>query len=109
MAAGVGMPAGLDAEGVRMNAETLTALRGSIAKWRAIVAGTGINRGPSDCPLCKLFFFVRRCVGCPVFERTGETGCGGTPYSDYEKNGELEVAKAELDFLISLLPEGESA
>lgn len=88
---------------------TLEALRGSVKKWQAIVDGTGKNRGPSDCPLCKLFFFVRLCVGCPVFERTGETGCGGTPYMDYEKHGELYLAQAELDFLISLLPEGESA
>lgn len=101
-----------------MNAETLTALKGSIAKWEAIVAGTGTNGGTSDCPLCKLYnvnrSFVDQCGGCPVMDRTGMKRCIGSPYLRYEEaedDGEdeeklEELAKAELDFLRSLLPCG---
>lgn len=110
-----------------MDEKTLTALRGSIAKWRAIVDGTGTDDGPRNCPLCKMFLLGRdgmifsrdsdRCKGCPIPEKTGHISCDDTPYWPYveaEENGaedsELrKLAQAELDFLISLLPEGESA
>lgn len=101
-----------------MNAETLKALKGSIKKWEAIVAGTGTDEGPQNCPLCILFLTrwpakPPFCVGCPVREITGVSGCEGTPYDDYEK-AEAEfgagsdecksAAKQELEFLRSLLP-----
>lgn len=38
-----------------MEAETLIALQGSIAKWQAIVDGTGTEQGPANCPLCLKF------------------------------------------------------
>jgi len=64
------------------------------------------------------------CDGCPVAERTGHVFCKRTPYSEYalledeiEDNpdnateyhyNELSrLARAELAFLVSLLPEGE--
>jgi hypothetical protein len=103
-----------------MPAETLEALRGSIAKWEAIVEGHGLEHGPDDCPLCQLFHFSyrkdgqRTCVGCPVMHRTGNSLCAGSPYDDYsaaeeedEDDSEARMtwaAKAELDFLKSLLP-----
>jgi hypothetical protein len=102
-----------------MTPKTLKALRGSIAKWRAIVDGTGTDRGPANCPLCQMFL-VRRdltsqnCDGCPVYQETGLTGCEKTPYDNYifAEEGRDEPAMAdaaadELAFLISLLPDGE--
>lgn len=90
-----------------MSSETLEALLGSIAKWRGIVAGTMKDEGQDNCPLCQTFY-RGDCDGCPVKEHTGEELCQGTPYMDYteERRYPVEVAQAELDFLISLLPMG---
>ena len=112
-----------------MDADTLVALRGSIAKWQRIVEGHGTDQGPYNCPLCAKFnkAFLRTfvdpigCEGCPVQEKSGKPGCLGTPYETIEELYEVEgmpederedklddACKAELAFLISLLPEGES-
>lgn len=109
----------------KMPAETLKALKGSIAKWEAIVAGTGRDLGYHNCPLCSLFAENERCAGCPVSAKSGKSGCWGTPYQEtvlmtHEDGGvaifpashprheeSLASAQAELDFLRSLLPEGE--
>jgi hypothetical protein len=100
-----------------MPPETLTALQGSIAKWQAIVDGTGVDNGAENCPLCQLFHADFRtdeefgCSGCPVSE-AGHHGCGGTPYDAYShartEGKEREAAVKELAFLKSLLPEGVS-
>jgi hypothetical protein len=101
-----------------MNAKTLTALRGSIAKWEAIVAGTGKDLGAANCPLCKMFFYwdgeemVGNCEGCPVMEKTGQIRCAGSPYDEIENNIDPDeyhneyhiAAQREVDFLRSLLP-----
>lgn len=88
-----------------MNAKTLKALRGSIRKWERIVAGTGSDNGPHNCPLCRLFFWNREaCEGCPVAAKTGRAQCDGTPYRDYDWSGSKEDARRELNFLKSLLP-----
>jgi hypothetical protein len=102
-----------------MNAETLKALKGSIKKWEKIVAGTGMDEGTANCPLCQLFFYPRGlfgkpCAGCPVSEKTGWSYCTGTPYHEYvgavENLGtERGAAKAELKFLRSLLPKKAKA
>lgn len=98
-----------------MDERTLTALRGSIEKWRKIVAGTGKDLGCDDCPLCGLFLGNRDgsldCTGCPVRGATANDGCHGLPYmtmwmgADDEREQKI-AARAELDFLIGLLPEG---
>lgn len=104
-----------------MDDRTLTALKGSIEKWEKIVEGMGIDRGVSNCPLCRLFnTYESMCKGCPVYERTKKRACGGTPYNDWvrarwdaglarraETPALMAAAKAELDFLRSLLPEGQ--
>jgi hypothetical protein len=100
-----------------MNAETLEALRGSIAKWQRIAAGTGVNRGPIDCPLClphcpSFQDTPVECEGCPVKQATGKPNCLGSPYWKFLKadvpGASAEhlqhLAAAERDFLISLLP-----
>ena len=81
------------------------------------------DMGTSNCPLCGLFHIRctpikinKCCEGCPVMERTGESGCFNTPYKKYiitiDKHRRshplaIEAAKEELEFLRSLLPEGE--
>lgn len=117
-----------------MDEKTLTALQGSIAKWVAILAGTGKDDGATNCPLCQLFdphneVWAKRCKGCPVSEKTGITGCSLTPYEQLEELGwdgfeynndlvwsgtiktedQKALAQAELDFLRSLLPSEEAA
>lgn len=117
-----------------MTPETLTALRGSIAKWRAIVAGTAEDKGTENCPLCAAFYSHGECAGCPAAEVAQDSCCRGTPYMDWAnywaESGQpydpalghwdlahvpvarlpevTAMAQAELDFLISLLPEGAS-
>lgn len=109
-----------------MTQEAKEALLGSIAKWQAIVDGTGVDRRSKNCPLCKLFLdyslYVSTCQGCPVSERTGQDCCRGTPYerfalrSKYYSAGHFipktDAAKAAardmLDFLKSLLPKQDA-
>lgn len=121
----------MTAETVPMDAGALEALKGSIAKWEKIVAGTGSNQGPYNCPLCEKFnqyvlddeyFGPPTCKGCPIQQAVGQAGCRGTPYERYEEAEEAEeatdgdfteddmkhLAQAELDFLKSLLP-GQTA
>lgn len=105
-----------------MDERTLTALQGSIAKWEAIVAGTGKDDGPLNCPLCLTFHPDYRtdgapgCAGCPV-TIAGYRGCSNDEYAAFcEAEEELgfevphagermhAAAVAELAFLKSLLP-----
>src|SRR6202046_5807636 len=99
-----------------MDEITLTALKGSIAKWEAIVAGTDTDRGGDNCPLCQMFYkpsgpHYITCNGCPVSDATGQSHCDGSPYEWYyigKSPEELKiVAAAELDFLRSLLPQSD--
>jgi hypothetical protein len=117
-----------------MNPKALKALKASIRHWRENTAARrpeDVLLGPDHCALCRAFWVPfeygparkKTCDGCPVMARTGYTGCHGTPYEaaedahtawyvtegHYERDGWREVAQAELDFLISLLPEGETA
>lgn len=84
--------------------DTVTeALRGSIAKWEAIVAGTGTDQGPTNCPLCVLFWDAPNyCSGCPISEWSGQSYCYGTPY---ERRNMPGGAQDELDFLKSIIIE----
>lgn len=102
-------------EPASMPPETLEALRGSIAKWEAIVAGTGEDLGPENCALCQEFI-TNDCEGCPVYQATQRVYCMSTPYGYYTEGwkafhieGRKDIdltalAQAELDFLKSLLP-----
>lgn len=109
-----------------MNAETLEALRKSIAKWEGIVAGTTGDEGTENCALCERFYY-QSCIGCPVWEFTTYGQCRNTPYDDWCELGpdhvqckkisgrialasfvksehSIAIAKKELEFLKSLLP-----
>lgn len=117
-----------------MDDKTLDALKGSIAKWEGILAGTVEDYGTDNCPLCQVFYnhdgeWINRCVGCPVSEKAGERFCQNTPYSDLENLEDSEddendglgwlghieneqqrgLVQAELDFLRSLLPADATA
>lgn len=106
-----------------MDCKTLAALKGSIAKWEAIIAGTDADMGSRNCPLCKVFFYRSTpCLGCPVYRETGEPYCEGSPYDRWirltddeaenesgclrraETKSQKAAARAELRFLKSLLP-----
>ena len=77
-----------------MDKKTLTALRGSIKKWERIVTGHGHDDGSDNCPLCALFYDnYLSCKGCPVNDRTGQWGCGGSPYTDWRKALRIEASK----------------
>lgn len=114
-----------------MDQKTLGALRASIAKWEQNVKAESpeqIELGPFNCPLC-LLFWGEDCNGCPAKEKTSKCGCDRTPYnkahntyddwiSSYGLGASSEsvatnkakwrkAAQAEVDFLKSLLPEGE--
>lgn len=106
-----------------MTPQALQALRESIAHWRRAVESSDEPLRGENCALCQLFYHVTdedgmHCTGCPVRERTGEDECSGSPWwaafaarvrfrsgteSDSKRRGAVQ---AELDFLISLLPEG---
>jgi hypothetical protein len=60
----------------------LTALGGSIKKWDGIVAGTVIDHGCDNCPLCQLYL-ANDCKACPVSIDTGNDSCIGTPYGRF--------------------------
>lgn len=115
-----------------MNPETLEALKGSIQKWQTIVDGTGADKGGFNCPLCKSFRIeCRDALGrkCPVAIAANNINCLDTPYVAFECFEDehnfsgrpipkdlppelhaeaVRLAQAELDFLISLLPEEEN-
>jgi len=97
-----------------MDEQTKQALEGSIDKWEAIVAGTGVDRGRHNCPLCRLFYILG-CKGCPVYLKTGAQNCRKTPYERWKIHGYrlygcstiegtkiMEMARDELEFLKSL-------
>jgi hypothetical protein len=103
-----------------MDDRTLTALKASIAKWERnsrVTVPMNFLSGPNDCDLC-ILFHDKDCLGCPVMESSGQPFCIATPYglaekakykwlSDSTQNNKArarEAARAEVEFLKSLLP-----
>jgi len=110
-----------------MDRETLGALKRSIKKWRRVRLYKGTDEGPQNCSLCGMFHGApNNCSGCPVQARTGYIGCMKTPYEEWLQHQQechegrddggssagytvrckvcKRLAKAEEDFLKSLLP-----
>ena len=104
---------------------TIFATIGSVRKWKRIAFEGGLDRGPTNCPLCVLYKgYWSGCRGwCPVFKRTKEQACLGTPYSEWIRHHNLkhahsfkyrwprvyceeckEIAISEFRFLRGLLP-----
>ncbi len=87
---------------------TERALDLSIAKWETIAdyaeehevyVADGAN---TTCALCHKFYDNEpRCMGCPVYAKTGNANCHETPYWDYLP-AQPHFALAELLFLKSL-------
>ena len=110
-----------------MDERTLTALKGSIDKWKRIALGEINDQGSRNCPLCQEFSVGGKgCVGCPIAEETGRTLCCGSPYMDVQDEINLDEpldsrnkygwtfsenakkqALAFRDWMVKLLPEGE--
>ena len=105
---------------MKMSKRALKALRGSILHWIRMRDGEqreGEIPDDQNCPLCRLYnhsLSIGCCESCPIFQKTGEPYCHGTPYhqalGDWEENGVVceAYAQEEIDFLCSLLPEGET-
>jgi hypothetical protein len=114
---------------MKLTPKALRALEGSIKKWRAILEGTGEDKGTQNCPLCIAFFNALGslvcCNGCPVASRRARVACRLTPYEkwcEHQRRCHLteealiihcptctKLAKAEVAFLVSLLPKGVRA
>ena len=108
-----------------MDERTLAALHASIKKWEGIVAGTTVDYGSDNSPLCKLFdndhlLASNHCNGCPVYGKSGRKFCFNTPHDDWvlasrheadrrtaDTPEAVKAAEAMRDYLISLLPDGE--
>jgi hypothetical protein len=106
-----------------MDEPTIRALRESIQHWRenerAAMPGDASAQS-DDCALCQKFK-ADYCLGCPVEGYTGKKYCGLTPYEDASialhawwkapskqtRDAFHAAARAEREFLESLLPEGE--
>ena len=104
-----------------MDAKTKEALLASIKHWEENLAAESPEQASVDgenCALCQTF---TNCRSCPVFFSTGLPQCENTPYylarvalqrwkfaqMPAQKKVWEEAAQAEIDFLKSLLPEGE--
>lgn len=115
---------------VRTNREfpktKVAAIRASIKKWEVIrdyldENGPSLwveNYGGGTCALCELYFDEsmesefneeesKPCLKCPVYKRTGEHQCMGTPFYLFHElegtPGAPQAAQQEVDFLKSLL------
>ena len=64
----------------------LNAIIGSCLKWWRIRYQGGVDKLAVNCPLCKRVENKRgviMCSRCPVFAKTKERSCEGTPYSEW--------------------------
>jgi len=114
------------------NDETLTtaqALEKSIKHWEENLQAAldnepdSVHVGAAACALCNKFAgqekrYDDKCVGCPIYTKTGEKHCAGTPYRwvvyhqdraleriDGSEDDLVKACKEELDFLKSLREE----
>ena len=103
------------------------ALLESVKKWDGICDREIADEGANNCALCQEFLkkdgIESDFVDCPVFVNTGIQYCKRTPYSKWAKAQEetdavpwcadtpelMELAKAERDFLVSLLPQSDQS
>lgn len=107
-----------------MDKKTLAALIEGAEKWErnAALKPSKLDEAEiysDSCELCRLFA-SDDCAGCPVKEKTGKRGCIGTPWENAEdallgwdfwqdrKSAASfrRAAKAEAEFLRSLIPDG---
>ena len=82
-----------------------------LEKWNPMALGCNTDLGPKNCALCQEYFHLD-CVGCPIAEETKEESCNDTPYDLLDQAESIQnwpqyqdIVEAEIEFLISLLPE----
>jgi hypothetical protein len=118
--------------GVVVDDRTLAALDASIRHWEENLAAEMVGQvdiSTNACALCDMFLvshgLSRPCSRCPVYQRTGQTLCGGTPYGraattykewlwrrdnpvlpDDSRDVFRAAARLEVEFLRSLRPGG---
>ena len=112
-----------------MNKATRNALQKSIKHWEENLAKaeaetlTKNDIGSHNCALCARFNTTEVCKRttpkgkverCPVAVATGQANCDGSPWEDIRttvfygfKQNIINHTKRELEFLESLLPEGD--
>ena len=109
---------------MKLSKRQTKALKKSIKKWEAIVAGTGIDDGADNCELCKKYIGCD-CKSCPVCLTVSAKWCHNTPHeqwcdythrhlkNDLAQEGKVfgkkskRLAQAELDFLKGILEESK--
>lgn len=80
-----------------------------LEKWNPLALGCKVyGTAKTTCVLCQLYNYSL-CDLYPIAKRTGAIFCHKTPYDNYAQNEtrdeELDAIEAEIEFLISLLPE----
>lgn len=112
---------------MKLSKEQTDALKKSIKKWELIVDEGSEDLGPADCECCIIYNSINTrletredcCKSCPVFLKTRERFCAGTPFEkweDYQEENDMgewkvfddyskQLAQAELDFLKGILEE----
>jgi len=80
--------------------QKLTAIKGSIEKWDKVSKRKTCGTTRANCPLCSLYFAENSCKGCPIYEKTGQEDCRGTPFKEYVEYSNLE--KYNQDYIPSV-------
>lgn len=120
----------------QINAKAKRALEKSIEKWELNLLHaqradwSAITLNCRTCALCceflidyegRMFPDQSRCVGCPVYERTGLKTCEGTPYYEvvnimhrkffnvHDEEALIDAISREVEFLKSLRNDLQSA
>lgn len=107
--------------------DNIQLLKLAVKKWHAVAFKEAEEDAQYDCHLCEAYrgdgLFSILCEGCPIKEKTGQTGCRGTPYESWAGHHRKvhdahtglfvhcpeckRLAVAELVFLENLLKEEE--
>lgn len=98
-----------------MTPKILAALKQSIATWERRARGERIPMTMRNCALCCTC--RTNCSDCPVMLHTSCDSCRRTPYiiacerqhDTIDTNGYMAAARAEVQFLRSLLPTDKNA
>lgn len=90
---------------LKMSNRSKVALDKSIEHWEDVKENNS-PIGPDSCDLCTLYRYTC-CKSCPVYKKSGATGCHNTPYYSYStyygKSGytRKKLVQKEIDFLKS--------
>ena len=111
---------------IEMDLDAYMRVRTSAFWWRGIANGYAVCNGRLTCSLCERFLVGEgNCEGCPIYQKTGQRGCQGTPYEelaeldpddktiglvseiedDETRNEATRLAQNMKNFLFSLLPD----